>query len=277
MKLKHCTDREEIEIKLLLDGIYQLYGLDFRDYVFSSIRRRIWYRIKMEKLHTVSQLLERVLHEPEMMEKLYLDFSINVTEMFRDPSFFLALRKKVLPTLKTLPVIRIWHAGCSTGEEVYSMAILLKEEGLYDKTKIYATDINEKVLTVAKEGEFPLKKMQGYTNNYIRSGGIYDFSEYYSVRNNSALFNRNLTKNMTFAQHNLVSDGSLNEFHLIICRNVLIYFNKPLQERVHSLFYNSLCKHGYLGLGNRESLMSKIKGYQVIDANEKIYQKSVEE
>lgn len=273
MKLEQCSNLEKVEINLLLNGIYQYYGYDFRDYVFSSIRRRIWYRINMENLTTVSQLLERVLHDQKMMEKLYADFSINVTEMFRDPGFFLAIRKGVLPYLKSLPVIRIWHAGCSTGEEVYSLAILLKEEGLYEKTRIYATDINESVLQKAKEGKFPLKKMQQYTNNYVCSGGKHDFSEYYHVQNDSAIFDKDLNSNMTFAQHNLVTDGSFNEFHLIICRNVLIYFNRSLQERVHTLFFNSLSKKGFLGLGNREGILSKVKGYQVIDAKEKIYQK----
>lgn len=195
--------------------------------------------------------------------------------MFRDPSFFLLVRHQILPHLKHLPIIRIWHAGCSTGEEVYSMAILLREEGLLDKTRIYATDFNERVLEKAMSGEFPLKKMRGYTNNYIRSGGQQDFSEYYSVQNEMVSFNKELSKNMIFAQHNLVTDGSFNEFHMIICRNVLIYFNKILQERVHQLFYNSLGTSGFLCLGSREGLLTRLDGlsYMVFDEKEKIFQK----
>lgn len=278
MQLRECSDLEKLEINLLLNAIYSYYGLDFKDYAFSSVRRRIWFRMKAEKIDTVTQLLDRVLHDPKMMDKLYFDFSINVTEMFRDPSFFCTLRTNVLQQLKSVPTIRIWHAGCSTGEEVYSMAILLKEEGLLDKARIYATDLNEKVLEIAKKGEFPLKKMQSYTNNYVRCGGVHDFSEYYKVKNDVAIFNPELSKNMTFAQHNLVTDGSFNEFHMIICRNVLIYFNKSLQKRVHRLFFNSLSDKGFLGLGNRESLLNNMDlPYKIVDAKEKIYQKFIRE
>ncbi|GIN61063.1 chemotaxis protein R [Robertmurraya siralis] len=275
MNVQQSSKMETIEIKLLLEGIYQCYGLDFRDYAMTSIRRRILYRMKVEKIATVTQLLDRVLHDPKMMEKLYFDFSINVSEMFRDPSFFLTMRKKILPKLAKYPLIRIWHAGCSTGEEVYSMAILLKEEGLFDKSRIYATDINERVLEAAKKGEFPLKKMQDYTNNYVNSGGVQDFSGYYTVQKDFAKFDASLSKNITFAQHNLVTDGSFNEFHMIICRNVLIYFNRSLQERVHSLFFHSLSNNGFLGLGSREGLLNRMTNlqYQVIDNKEKIYQK----
>lgn len=275
MNIQQSNKLENIEIKLLLEGIYQCYGLDFRDYALTSIRRRILYRMKIENIETITQLLDRVLHDSSMMEKLYFDFSINVSEMFRDPSFFLTMRRKILPQLAKYPNIRIWHAGCSTGEEVYSMAILLKEEGLFDKTRIYATDINEKVLEVAKKGEFPLKKMQEYTNNYVNSGGVHDFSGYYTVQKDFAKFDESLSKNITFAQHNLVTDGSFNEFHMIVCRNVLIYFNTSLQERVHSLFFHSLSNHGYLGLGSREGLLNRMKDlkYRVIEQKEKIYQK----
>lgn len=275
MSVKHYNDLEKIEINLLLEGIFQYYGVDFRNYAYTSIRRRVLYRMKAEQIESVTQLLDRVLHDPKMMDKLYHDFSINVTEMFRDPSFFQVLRETILPHLKRLPSIRIWHAGCSTGEEAYSMAILLKEEGLLHKTRIYATDFNEKVLDKARAGEFMLEKMQCYTNNYIRSGGTHDFSEYYCVRNKMAIFHEELSQKIIFAQHNLVTDGSFNEFHMIICRNVLIYFNHTLQERVHMLFYQSLSPNGFLALGNREGLLTRMKNvnYKVIDQKEKIFQK----
>lgn len=266
---------EELEIELLLEGIYRQYGCDFRNYSFSSIQRRIWHRIKTEKLESITALLNRVLHDPLMMEKLYLDFSINVTEMFRDPTFFRSIRQKVLPQLRDLPSIRIWHAGCSTGEEAFSMAILLHEEGLLDKTRIYATDMNNQVLKQAKKGCFPLQKMKGYTSNYVHSDGINDFSEYYFVWENQAVFNPALSKNIVFAQHNLVTDGSFNEFHLIVCRNVLIYFNRELQSRVHQLFLDSLAFNGFLALGNREGLSfpSNELCYQSFDDDERIYRR----
>lgn len=213
------------------------------------------------------------MHDPQVMEKLFLDFSINVTEMFRDPSFFKAIRQKVIPHLRHLPSIRIWHAGCSTGEEAYSMAILLHEEGLLDKARIYATDMNNHVLKQAKRGYFPLQKMKGYTSNYVHSDGSNDFSEYYTVQENYAIFHQELSKNIIFAQHNLVTDGSFNEFHLIVCRNVLIYFNRELQTRVHQLFLNSLSSEGFLALGNREGLSfpNNEELYQTFDDEERIY------
>jgi chemotaxis protein methyltransferase CheR len=274
-ELSQCSDLERLEIDLLLDGIYRHYGFDFRNYAFSSIRRRVWHRIKAEKMETISSLLDKVLHEPGMMEKLYLDFSINVTEMFRDPSFFSALRNQVIPQLRALPSIRIWHAGCSTGEEVYSMAILMSEEGLFDRTMIYATDMNSRVIEQAKLGQFPLKKMKGYTSNYVHSEGKSDFSEYYTVKDDVAVFNQELSKNIVFGQHNLVTDGSFNEFHMIVCRNVLIYFDQTLQTRVHRLFLNSLCSTGYLALGNREGLSfpRQEQYYTIIDGQEKIFRK----
>jgi len=229
-------DLERIEIELLLEGIFRHYGFDFRAYAYASIRRRLWKRIEEEGLASVSALQERVLHEPEMMEKLLLDLSINVTAMFRDPSFYVAFRKHVVPMLRTYPFIRVWHAGCSTGEEVYSMAMLLREEGLYDRSRIYATDINEVVLKRAKAGIFPLERMQEYTDNYLRAGGKKSFSEYYTAKYGGALFDQSLTKNVVFSQHNLVTDRSFSEFNVILCRNVLIYFDKTLQSRVHSLF-----------------------------------------
>jgi chemotaxis protein methyltransferase CheR len=274
---QHTTNEEleRLEIKLLLEGIYAWYGYDYRNYAYSSIRRRVWHRIQAEKLSSVTGLLERTLHDPACLRRLLADFSINVTEMFRDPSFFLCFREKVVPTLRTYPSIRIWLAGCSTGEEVYSMAILLKEEGLYDKTKIYATDINADVLKVAKSGAYSLNQMRKYTNNYFQAGGNEAFSDYYSVTGNGVNFNPELRKNVVFAQHNLVTDQSFNEFHVILCRNVLIYFDKSLQEKVHRLFYESLGMLGILGLGDKETIMySELADcYEGIGFNEKLYKK----
>ncbi|WP_245947338.1 CheR family methyltransferase [Bacillus taeanensis] len=274
MQLKD-DELEKIEIELLLEAIYRHYGFDFRNYTFSSMQRRVWHRVHAEKLSSISGLQEQVLHNPDILKKLVSDFSINVTEMFRDPSFYRSFREKVIPMLKKYSSIRIWHAGCSTGEEVYSMAILLHEEGLHEKAKIYATDINETVLQTAKQGKFPLKKMQLYTRNYLNSGGIRAFSEYYTIKDEDAVFHPFLRKNIVFALHNLAVDHSFNEFHVIICRNVMIYFNSSLQNRVHDLFYNSLILSGVLGLGKKESitLTSHKSYYEEIDSNEKLYRK----
>ncbi|MCM3080359.1 CheR family methyltransferase [Brevibacillus invocatus] len=268
-------DLERIEIKLLLEGIYRQYGYDLRNYTYSSIRRRIWHRIRIEKLNTISGLQEKVLHDPKMMEKLFADFSINVTEMFRDPRFFLTFRKKIIPLLRNEPIIRIWHAGCSTGQEVFSMAILLHEEGLLHKSRLYGTDMNESVLKKAKRGSFPIEKMQLYTKNYMQAGGTTAFSEYYTVKNGMVQFEPFLMDNMVFAQHNLVKDGSFNEFQIIICRNVMIYFNEPLQNHVHGLIYESLCTNGFLGLGNKEGVVftTHASCYEEMDGTEKFYRK----
>ena len=268
-------DLERIEIELLLEGIFRHYGFDFRSYAYASIRRRLWKRIEEEGLTSVSALQEKVLHDPAMMEKLLLDLSINVTAMFRDPGFYVTFREHVVPLLRTYPFVRIWHAGCSTGEEVYSMAILLREEGLYDRARIYATDINEVVLQRAKAGIFPLERMQEYTDNYIKAGGKKSFSEYYTAKYGGALFDQTLTKNVVFSQHNLVTDRSFSEFNVILCRNVLIYFDKTLQSKVHSLFYDSLVMFGVLVLGSKETLrfMAHEECYQQIAPPEKIFRK----
>jgi chemotaxis protein methyltransferase CheR len=220
-------------------------------------------------------LQERVLHEPAAMERLLLDLSINVTSMFRDPTFYVAFREKIVPILRTYPFTRIWNAGCSTGEEVYSIAMLLEEEGLYDTTRIYATDINEAVLEQARAGVFPLDKMQEYTQNYIRAGGSRAFSEYYVAAYDGAQFDRSLIRNVVFAQHNLVSDRSFNEFNVIVCRNVMIYFDRSLQDHVHELFYESLPTFGVLALGHKESIAFSphADSYEELDAPEKLYRK----
>ena len=268
-------DLERIEIQLLLEGIYQHYGFDFRGYAPGSLKRRLWRRAYAEKVDSMSALQTRVLHDPEVMERLLLDLSINVTSMFRDPTFFLAFRQKVVPLMRTYPFVRIWNAGCSTGEETYSLAILLKEEGLYDKARIYATDINDKVLERASAGAFPLERMRDYTENYIRAGGTEEFSTYYTAEGETAYFDSSLRDQVVFAQHNLVSDGPFNEFNVIVCRNVMIYFGKSLQDRVHDLFHDSLDHFGVLALGHKESIRftRHEQEYEEIDGPEKLYRK----
>jgi chemotaxis protein methyltransferase CheR len=272
--LQYDTELEQLEIELLLEAIFRHYGFDFRSYAFSSIRRRIWKRISAEELPNVTSLQERVLHDPQVMERLLLDLSINVTAMFRDPGFYRDFREHVVPLLRTYPFIRVWHAGCSTGEEVYSMAILLEEEGLLGKSRLYATDINEVVLQQARAGIFPLERMQEYTENYIKAGGKRAFSEYYVAKYDGALFNPSLTEHVVFSQHNLVTDRSFSEFNVILCRNVLIYFDRSLQAKVHRLFYDSLVNFGILGLGGKESLkFSQYEDCYEQISSEKIYRK----
>jgi chemotaxis protein methyltransferase CheR len=268
-------DLERIEVQLLLEAIFQHYGFDFRGYALGSLKRRLWRRAYAERLETLSALQDRVLHDPQVMERLLLDLSINVTTMFRDPTFFKAMREKVVPLMRTYPFVRIWNAGCSTGEETYSLAILLKEEGLADRARIYATDINDRVLERAKEGRFPLERMRDFTANYIRAGGQDEFSRYYSVDGGEVAFAADLTEHVVFAQHNLVSDAPFNEFNLIVCRNVMIYFGKSLQDRVHELFYESLDQLGVLALGLKESIrFTKYESrYEALDAQEKLYRK----
>lgn len=266
---------ENLEMQLLLEGIYCYYGFDFRNYVSASIKRRIKHRVQIEKLTSISSLQEKVLHDPSVMARLLSDFSIYVSEMFRDPLFFKSFRRNVIPILKDLPFIRIWHAGCSAGEEVYSMAITLHEAGLYHKTRLYATDMNEDLLKKAKEGGYPLEKMQTYRDNYQLAGGSAEFANYYEVCQDQAIFSNFLIQNVVFAQHNLATDQTFNEFHVIICRNVMIYFDKVLQNRVHRLFYDSLCKSGILGLGEKEDIAFSdyAQFYKDFDPEHKIYRK----
>ncbi|HXK13881.1 MAG TPA: protein-glutamate O-methyltransferase CheR [Gaiellaceae bacterium] len=268
-------ETETLELQLLLEGVYRQYGFDFREYAPASLKRRVWRRVHAEGTETISGLLERVLHDPDVMERLLLDLSINVTSMFRDPTFYAAFREKIVPFLRTYPFTRVWIAGCSTGEEVYSLAILLHEEGIHDRARIYATDINEAVLERAREGVFPLEKMQEYTENYIRAGGKQSFSEYYLAKYEGALFDRTLTDNVVWAPHNLVQDRSFNTFNVILCRNVMIYFDRALQTRVHQLFHDSLERFGILALGHKESIrFTGIEdAYEELDAQEKLYRK----
>jgi len=268
-------DLEQLELRLLLEGIHTHYGYDFRGYSRSSLRRRVWRRVTEEQLESISGLQERVLHDAEAMERLLVDLSINVTSMFRDPTFYAALRATVVPLLRTYPYLRIWNAGCSTGEETFSLAIVLREEGLADRVRIYATDINEGVLRQAKEGLFPLDRMQDFTRDYLRAGGTSAFSDYYKVHGDRARFDPTLIDPVVFAQHNLVSDGRFNDFHLIVCRNVLIYFDRDLQNHVHDLFHQSLVRFGMLALGHKESIRftSRAEDYAPLDEGEKIYRR----
>lgn len=245
---------EYIELTLLLDGLYRKYGYDFRDYSEASLLRRVKKQLGEEGLRTISQLQSLVLRDEEASRRLLLAFSINVSDMFRDPEFFLAFRKEVVPVLKTYPKLTIWHAGCAGGEEVYSMAILLKEEGLYDKSVLYATDINEEVINSAKRGIYSLDRMKEYTLNYQQAGGTESFSEYYTAEYGYAKIDESLKKRIVFSVHNLVTDGIFGAMNVIVCRNVLIYFKRELQQRVIGLFCESLQRRGILCLGTKESI-----------------------
>ena len=269
--LEQIDEIEAIEIELLLRGIYQRYGYDFRNYASASIRRRILNFAKNEGLPTISSVQEKVLHDSVTMDRFVLSLTVNVTAMFRDPEFFRAIRRNVVPLLKTYPLIRIWDAGCCTGEEAYSMAIMLHEEGIYDKCRIYATDMNESVLRKAKTGIFHLSHMKEYTDNYIQAGGTKAFSEYYTAKYDHAILQQSLRKNIVFAQHNLVSDRSFNEFNLVMLRNVLIYFNEDLRLKVLKLVHDSLMPFGFLALGKRETLRfaTHESSYEELDALEK--------
>ncbi len=266
---------EQIELELLLEGIHRFYGYDFRNYAIPSLRRRIWHHVHAEGVSSISALQDKVLHDRSCFERLIYNLSIPVTEMFRDPKLFLTFRQTVVPLLRTYPYIRIWHAGCSTGEEVYSMAILLHEEGLYEKSRIYATDMNSRSLQQAKEGVFDIKRMKQYTKNYMEAGGTRSFSEYYTAKYNSVIFQPYLKKNMIFAEHNLATDRSFNEFNVIFCRNVMIYFNDQLRDHVHGLFHESLSHFGILVLGAKESIhfTNYSEAYETLDRVEKIYRK----
>lgn len=277
-KRRIATEPDEIEtleLELLLEAVYRHYGYDLRSYARTSIRRRITKLIRDEGLSTVSGLQERVLHDPFAWDRFLQGISVNVSAMFRDPHFFLAFRRRAIPLLRTYPFIRIWQAGCSLGEEAYSLAILLEEEGLYDRSLIYATDINEATLKQAREAIFPADLMQKYTQNYLSSGGQQSFSEYYTARYEYAVMRPSLKRNIVFSHHNLVSDGAFNEFNVILCRNVMIYFNRDLQQRTHALIYGSLSNFGILGLGSKESLrlLPQEPFYEPLEAGEKLYRR----
>jgi chemotaxis protein methyltransferase CheR len=266
---------EDIEIELLLEGLYRAYGFDFREYSRPSLKRRILEMMRAENLETISALQDKILHDAAYLERLLLGLSVHATAMFRDPSFYVTFRRKVVPLLRTYPTVQIWVAGCSTGEEVYSLAILLQEERLYERCRIYATDISQAVLRKARDGIFPLSAMREYTNNYHQAGGANEFSDYYTAQYGSVIFSSALKSNVVFSEHNLATDGSFNEFQVILCRNVMIYFNKDLQARVHKLLYDSLSMFGVFGLGNKESLRftPRASFYQHLNDHDKLYRK----
>ncbi len=245
---------QDIELQLLLQAVFMKYGYDFRNYSKAHLKRRVLQRLKLSDLETISELQNRVLWDEDFYQTFLRDLSINVTEMFRDPEFYADFRKKVVPDLHTYAHIKIWQAGCSTGEEVYSLAILLQEENLLEKTRIYATDFNKHVLEKAKQGIYPKKEMDLYSKNYMDSGGKAKLSDYYISKYGSVKFDQSLSKNIVFADHNLVTDGVFAEVNLVFCRNVLIYFNKTLQDHVLKLFFDSLAKRGFLCLGSKENL-----------------------
>ena len=268
-------DIETLELELLLEGVYRRYGYDFRQYARSSLRRRLVGIMRAEGVATLSALQERVLHDSNVWERCLQGISVNVSSMFRDPSFFLAFRSFAVPILRTYPFIRIWQAGSSLGEEAYSLAILLQEEGLYERSLIYSTDINEAALRQARDGIYPADLMQRYTQNYIQSGGTRSFSEYYTARYEYAILRPSLRDNIVFSQHNLVSDGPFNEFNVVLCRNVMIYFTRPLQEHALSLLDSSLGKFGLLGLGAGESLrLTTLENlYEPVAEGQKLYKR----
>jgi len=245
---------ENIEIQLLLEGIFQKYGYDFRDYGKAHAKRRILHRLRLSNLQSISDLLAKILHDESFFQLLLQDLSINTTEMFRDPDFFREIREQVVPILKTYPFFKVWHAGCSTGEEVYSMAITLSEEGIYKRAQLYATDFNHVALQKAKEAIYPVGSMKEHTRNYIKAGGKLSFADYYNAKYDSAIINKNLKSNIVFSNHNLVTDSAFGEMHMVMCRNTLIYFNKNLQDRAIKLFHDSLTPGGFLCLGSKESI-----------------------
>ena len=250
------TDLEDIEIQLLLEGIRLCYGYDFREYALSPLCRGVAAAMAREGVQTVSAYQDRVLHDAACMQRFLGTVGVNVTSMFRDPDLLRCVLEDVVPLLRTYPSSRIWVAGCASGEEVYAFAVLLEEAGMLKRTSIYATDLNEDMLAIARLGSYPLEKLRRYEDAYVVSGGQTSLADHYSVAGRTARFNRDLQASITWARHSLVTDGSFNDFHLIVCANVLIYFRASLQERAHRLMYDSLVRGGFLALGKRESLLS---------------------
>lgn len=264
-----------LEVQLLLDALYMAYGYDFRAYARASIERRIRQFMSGTEYRNISEIIPRLLHDEEFFGRLVRYFSIPVTELFRDPWVFRAVREQIIPLLRTWAHIKIWHAGCATGEEVYSMAILLKEEGLYDRTTIYATDFNEEALDRARHGIYGLDRIKDATRNYQQAGGKRAFSDYYHAAYNAAQLDVSLRERVVFSNHNLTADGVFGEMHLVFCRNVLIYFNRELQDRVLGLFNESLVHGGFLCLGTKEDVQfSASRGsFRAVDAQARLYKK----
>ncbi|KQM69026.1 protein-glutamate O-methyltransferase CheR [Xylophilus sp. Leaf220] len=269
------VDTLEIELRLLVEAIYQQYSYDFRDYSVASLRRRVLHALPQFDCATVSGLQEKLLHHPDVFGRLLQILTIPVSDMFRDPPYFLALRQHVVPVLRTYPSIKVWVAGCSTGEEVYSLAILLREEGLLERSILYATDINPRSLEKAQRGIFAREHIAGYATSYREAGGSATLSDYYTAAYDGVLFDKSLREHITFADHSLATDSVFAETHLISCRNVLIYFNKKLQDRALGLFRESLCRRGFLGLGSKETLdfSAHAEGFEPVARHERIYRK----
>lgn len=265
---------DDDHLQRFINEIFDHYGYDFAGYSHASFKRRLERIYQMDSFLSFEDFMFKVNNDVDYLTYVIEEITVNVTEMFRDPTFYRVLREEILPTLRSKPFIRIWHAGCSTGQEVYSMAIMLAEEGLLSKAIIYATDLNATVLESAKKGVFPLKLMKEYSENYRASGGKKDFSDYYTANYGLAKFDEMLSKKMVYSQHNLVSDSSFNEFDIILCRNVMIYFDKDLQDRVLQLFDNSMAKLGYLILGTKETIKFTTvqKNYEQL-RKEKIWKK----
>lgn len=270
-----CEEQFDDELSALLEAVHDIYGYDFRQYSRAHIKRRVMNRLTLSGLKKLAQLQEKVLSDEAFAALFLQDLSITVTEMFRDPGFYRSIRENVVPVLKTYPFIKIWHAGCATGQEAYSMAIILKEEGLYDRCTIYATDFNQEALDSAREGIFPSRMMKDYTANYQLAGGKESFADYYTSDYSMVIMDQGLKKNIVWANHNLVTDSVFAEVHLILCRNVMIYFDRDLQHRVQQLFYDSLIKGGILCLGSKESLRQGDlpQLYGEIDRKQRIYKK----
>lgn len=268
----------DLEIKLLMEGVYQVYGYDFRDYSEASLRRRLTQWLSGSGFATLLFAQSHLLRDRNLFESLLWGITVNVSEMFRDPGFFKTVREHVVPYLKTYPFVKIWHAGCATGEEAYSMAILLLEEGLKGRFRIYATDINEEVIRKAQEGIYPLKELQRFTRNYQHAGGTGSFSDYYTARYDHAILSPALRENIVFAAHNLAVDADFGEMNMILCRNVMIYFKQSLKERVLGLFDSSLVSGGFLCLGTKESLDHRkiSERYDMIKPRMQIYRKLYE-
>ena len=268
---------ETIEIHLLLDAMYQRYGYDFRSYSRASVERRVRQFLSKSGCATISEMISKLLWDESFFSALVQYLSISVTEMFRDPFVYRSIRKNVIPVLRTYPFVRIWHAGCATGEEVYSMAIVMKEEGLHERAVVFGTDFNDAALKTAKDGIYPLDQFKSFTKNYQQAGGTASFSEYYHAKYDSATIHPSLKEHVTFANHNLVTDGVFGEKHLVLCRNVLIYFNRELQSRALRLFTDSLVRGGFLCLGSKEDLQftDVADEYEIVDAKAKIYRKSI--
>lgn len=271
------TSVEDIELELLLEAIFRRYGYDFRNYSKASMKRRVKHFMAGSGQDKISEVTAKILHNQDFFQDLIQDFSVPVTEMFRDPDVYASLRDKIIPFLRTYPFIKIWHAGCASGEEVYSLAILLQEENLYDRSIIYATDFNESMLQKAKQGIYPIAEVKKFIDNYRKSGGIRSLSDYFEAHYDSVIMSHSLKKNITFARHNLAVDQAFGEMHLVMCRNVLIYFDRILQDRVLHLFDESLIRGGFLCMGKKETLhFSEIQPfYEEFDRENKLYRKKL--